>query len=43
VLRHRPLLAQARNDVAAYVTFRDRYRAMATSLRGTHEVDEAMP
>jgi adenylate cyclase len=32
LLRLRALLAQTRGDEAAYRDFRDRYRAMATSL-----------
>ena len=42
----RPLMAQSHGDEEAYRDYRDRYRAMATSLevRGTHmRWTEAMP
>jgi AAA ATPase domain len=45
LLRLRALLARAHGDAAAYVHFRDRYRAMATSLgcEGHMQWAEAMP
>jgi hypothetical protein len=45
LLRLRALLARARGDEAAYRDYRDRYRAMATSLRfeGHMKWAEAMP
>ena len=45
LLRMRALLARARGDDAAYRDYRDRYRAMATSLRfeGHMKWAEAMP
>ena len=45
LLRLRALLARARGDEAAYRDYRDRYRAMATSLgfEGHMEWAEAMP
>jgi hypothetical protein len=45
LLRLRALLARARGDEASYRDFRDRYRAMATSLgyEGHMEWAEAMP
>ena len=45
LLRSRALLARARGDDAAYAHFRDRYRAMATSLgfEGHMKWAEAMP
>ena len=45
LLRLRALLARAHGDEAAYRDYRDRYRAMATSLgfEGHMEWAEAMP
>jgi hypothetical protein len=45
LLRLQALVARARGDSAAYAQFRDRYRAMATSLgyEGHMEWAEAMP
>ena len=45
LLRLRALLARAHGDAAAYADFRDRYRAMATSLgfEGHMKWAEAMP
>jgi adenylate cyclase len=45
LLRLRTLLAQAHGDEAAYRDYRDRYRAMATSLgfEGHMKWAEAMP
>ena len=45
LLRLRALLARARGDEAAYRDYRDRYRAMATSLgfEGHMRWAEAMP
>ena len=45
LLRLRALLARAREDDAAYLDYRDRYRAMATSLgfEGHIKWAEAMP
>jgi hypothetical protein len=45
LLRLRALLARAHGDAAAYADFRDRYRAMATSLgfEGHIAWAEAMP
>ena len=45
LMRLRALLARARGDEAAYRDFRDRYRAMATSLgfEGHIKWAEAMP
>ena len=45
LLRLRALLAQAHGDEAAYRDYRDRYRAMATSLgfEGHMKWAEAMP
>jgi len=45
LLRLRALLARARGDMTAYRDYRDRYRAMATSLgfEGHMEWAEAMP
>ena len=44
-LRLRALLSRARGDEAAYREYRDRYRAMATSLgfEGHMKWAEAMP
>ena len=38
LLRLRALLAHAHGDETGYRDYRDRYRAMATSLGGAHEV-----
>jgi adenylate cyclase len=45
LLRLRALLARARGDEASYRDYRDRYRAMATSLafEGHIAMAEAMP
>jgi hypothetical protein len=45
ILRLQALLARAHGDAAAYAEFRDRYRAMATSLgfEGHIAWAEAMP
>jgi adenylate cyclase len=45
LLRLRALLARARGDEAAYRDYRDRYRAMATSVgfEGHMKWAEAMP
>jgi hypothetical protein len=45
LLRLRALLAQAHGDEASYCDYRDRYRAMATSLgfEGHMKWAEAMP
>jgi hypothetical protein len=45
LLRLRALLAKARGDEASYCDYRDRYRAMATSLgfEGHMKWAEAMP
>jgi hypothetical protein len=44
LLRMRALLAQSRGDLASYRDYRDRYRAMATSMgfEGHMEWAEAM-